>query len=113
MSDAERAEPVSTAYLPGGYRGTCPVCGSPALQAARYPRALCLACTEAARCQAHGLPAALGGESGSFFGGFVPGHVDDRGRWEPCTGDGAVMVRGVRCRLQEARFGGSVVEPAD
>ena len=103
--------PVSSAFLPGGYRGTCPICGGPAQQAERYPRALCLPCTDLAVCQEHSLPARLGGE-GSIGGGFRPGHLTADGRWHPCTGDGAVLVGARRCIMQEARFGGTVVQPA-
>ena len=102
--------PTSTAFLPGGHPGRCPVCAGPALQAERYPAALCAACTGAAVCRAHGLPAALGGEA-SLSGGLVPGHVGADGQWEPCGDSGLVLVRGRPCRLQEARFGGAVVEP--
>ncbi|TXR55670.1 hypothetical protein [Quadrisphaera setariae] len=102
---------ATTAFLPGGYLGTFPTCGRPAVQASRYPHALCAACTGSATCEAHGLPAALGGDSGSPLGGWVPGHVGPDG-WDPCTGDGAVVVRGQRCWLSEARFGGTVAQPA-
>jgi len=102
---------MSTAYLPGGCVGTCPMCGSPAQQAHRYPQALCLQCTEGATCAEHGLPAALGG-AGSLGGGLLPGHLAASGSWDVCTGDGRVLVRGRACRVSEARFGGTVVEPA-
>lgn len=110
MDDDERV--ATTAFLPGGRVGTCPTCGGKAVQAARYPRALCAVCTQSARCEAHGLPAALGGDSGSPLGGWVPGHLAPGG-WDPCTGDGAVVVRGQRCWLSEARFGGAAVQPAE
>ena len=102
--------PMSTAFLPDGYRGTCPVCGEPAQQAARYPRALCLPCTESAVCQAHSLPARLGGPGG-LAGGFLPGHVSIDGSWEAC--DGIVITGGQQCVMQEARFGGTIVQPAE
>ena len=94
----------STAFLPGGYDGECPVCQGPALQAARYPPALCGTCTASAICAAHGRVVGLVG--GSVGGGAEPAHRDDG---TPC--DGQVLVRGVPCVLQEARFGGCVVQP--
>jgi hypothetical protein len=102
--------PTTTAYLPGADRGTCPVCGEPATQDARYPRALCLPCTDSAVCQTHSLPARLGGP-GSLSGGFVPGHVSIDGSWEAC--EGIVTVNGRQCVMEEARFGGTVVQPVE
>lgn len=103
--------PPSSAFLPGGYRGTCPICGGPAQQADRYPHALCVSCTDLAICQEHSLPAKLGGE-GTLGGGFRPGHLATDGTWHPCTGNGLVLVGTHRCLMQEARFGGTIVQPA-
>lgn len=102
--------PRTTAYLPGGRQGTCPVCGAPAVQSSRYPRALCAPCTKSAVCAPHGLPAELGDAgTASFAGGWLPGHVEADGSWRPCGEE--VLVAGRPCRLREARFGGTVVEP--
>jgi hypothetical protein len=102
--------PPSTAFLPGAHRGVCPTCGGPAQQSERYARAVCLGCAQSATCAAHGLPAVLGGDVGGLLGGLEPGHLDSDRSWDPCTHDGAVLVNGRLCRMQEARFGGMVIE---
>ena len=109
----------TTAFLPGAERGTCPTCAGPALQAPRYNRAICGRCTDSATCA---LPAhadaqvSLGGPNASTGGGAEPGH-EIGGVWTLCDGGSGVsyrawvVVRGVACSIQEARFGGTVAEP--
>jgi hypothetical protein len=100
--------PPSTAFQPGGYAGTCPVCHGPALQSDRYPRALCEPCTNAAVCEEHGQPVALGAQQPQLSG-LEPGHWLDGGRWTPC-GE-RVVVHGVPCIYHEAYMGGGVAQP--
>jgi hypothetical protein len=119
MPAAEPHLPMTTAFLAGGYAGTCPTCGNPAQQDPRYPNALCVPCTDSAVCRDHQLPAALGGDGSPLSGGFLPGHISPAGNWEPCTAHGldrytlVVLVHSQPCLMEEARFGGTVVQPAD
>jgi hypothetical protein len=98
-----------SAFQPGGHEGTCPVCGGPAVQSARYPRALCGPCTSAAVCEDHGRLVVLGA-SEFQLSGLEPGHMDGT-TWTPCPGGERVLVRGVACTLREAYMGGAVAQP--
>jgi len=90
-------------------RGRCPRCRRPAQQTPRYPQALCEACARAATDLA-GRPVALLNEGMS--GGFLAQHGDDGSRCEQVTRDGRVLIGGMEFRAEEARFGGTVVQPA-
>ena len=88
--------------------GRCPHCGGPAYQDARYPRALCSACS--------GRTTDLAGRAVTFFnvslsGGFAARHLDDHSDCEQVTADGRVLIDGVEYRAGEAHMGGCVVTP--
>jgi len=81
----------------------CPICGAPSSVSPRYPRLLCPACVREATDAR--------GRSLRFFnthsgGGFEARHADDS---SPHAGH-ECFVRGVRCRADEHRFGGIVVQ---
>ena len=82
----------------------CPVCGAPASFSERYPRRLCPACVLEAT-DARGRP--LSFSNTSLSGGFEARHADGG-----AAHDGhECFVRGVRCRADEAKLGGIVVQP--
>lgn len=80
----------------------CPICGQPRPELARYPRAVCSACT--AQCQsADGRRVSFAnvGLSGGLAGRYV-----DSGEAYPLA---ECVVRGVGCRAEEAHLGGVVI----
>jgi len=82
----------------------CPICGAPSSVSTRHPRLLCPACVREATD--------ADGRSLRFFntntgGGFEALHADDG---SPHAGH-TCFVRGVRCRADQHRFGGIVVQP--
>ncbi len=87
---------------------SCCVCGTVhPHQSERYRDHVCRACERRALC-AHERP--VHGFNASPFGGFLASH-DERGD-EVCdqvTRDHRVWIDGVEHRMQEARFGGTVV----
>jgi hypothetical protein len=91
-----------------GSCGICPHCGGAATQTARYPRALCWACS-ARTTDLAGRPVSFGNESMS--GGFLARHLDDDSSCEQVTRDGRVLIDGAEYRAGEAHMGGTVVNP--
>lgn len=85
----------------------CPIDAAALTASARYPAAVCRPCAEAAVDLA-GRPVTMGNID--MTGGFAATHRDDGSPCEQVTGDGRVVVRGVPCRAEEARFGGFVVQ---
>jgi len=83
----------------------CPICGAPAPASPRYPRRLCPACVLEAT-DAQGRLLRFSNESMS--GGFEARYADTGARHDSHD----CFVRGLRCRADEARFGGIVVQAA-
>jgi hypothetical protein len=82
----------------------CPICGAPALALVRYPHRLCPACvTEAVDSMGRRL--SFGNSDAS--GGFEARYAEDGSHYDGSD----CFVRGVRCRAEENRFGGIVVQP--
>jgi hypothetical protein len=88
----------------GPDEGPCPVCAAPAFASARYPRCLCPACVLEAT-DAPGRPLRFGNID--LSGGLTARHADDGSPYQGVE----CFVRGVRCRAEEHRFGGIVVQP--
>jgi hypothetical protein len=88
--------------------GRCPHCDGPAYQDARYPRALCPACS-ARTTDLADRPVSFGNVSMS--GGFAARHRDDESACDQVTADGRVLIDGVEYRAGEAHMGGCVVNP--
>ena len=83
----------------------CPLCERPVPATPRYPRLVCGACRD--------LVTDAEGEPVRFYNVSVSGGLgaDYPGDGRPYTTPVA-WVRGVRCRVDEGRFGGVVYEPA-
>jgi hypothetical protein len=81
----------------------CPICGQARPEFERYPHAICSDCAAQAE-SADGRPLRFGNLAMS---GGLAGTYADRG--DPYLLD-ECFVRGVRCRAEEARFGGVVIE---
>jgi hypothetical protein len=88
--------------------GRCPHCDGPAHQDARYPRALCAACS-ALTTDLAGRPVTF--FNVSFSGGFAARHRDDESACAQVTDDGRVLIDAVEYRAGEAHMGGCVVNP--
>jgi hypothetical protein len=87
----------------------CPLCGTPAVHADRYPRSVCDACAHQA---SDSTGRRVSGFNTSVSGGFVA-HYADSPDGEVCvevTRSGRCFVDGVECTIGEARFGGTVVQ---
>ncbi|XXT24593.1 recombinase family protein [Sorangium sp. So ce429] len=104
----ERGARLVTADGSGMPDGThrCPTCGDPVEPWPRYPRAVCGICLHEATDE--------GGRPLEFFntsidGGFGARYADTR---EPRDSH-ACVIRGVRCRADEARFGGIVIQSVE
>ena len=83
----------------------CPICGEHAPANPRYPRQVCAECAGRA-VDEHGR--ALTFYNQGLSGGFQAQYADT-GEWR----DGPICyVDGVRCRAEEGRFGGIVVQVA-
>ncbi|WP_437593852.1 recombinase family protein [Sorangium sp. So ce1000] len=104
----ERGARLVTADGSGMPDGThrCPICGDPLDLWPRHPRAVCGLCKHEATDEA-GRP--LEFFNTSFDGGFGARYA---GTGEPRDSH-ACVIRGVRCRADEARFGGIVIEAID
>jgi hypothetical protein len=87
---------------------TCPICGAeqPALR--RYPDYLCRECVSRASTE-DGRRLVL--VNTSTAGGFAARYADDQELCEEVTLTHVVYVDGVRCRADEGRLGGIVVQP--
>jgi hypothetical protein len=90
---------------PGPDEHACPICSAPALVSPRYPRRLCPACV--AEATDPGGRRLLFGNA-DLSGGLETKYADTG---ESYAGD-ECLVRGVRCRVQEGKFGGVVVQPS-
>lgn len=84
----------------------CPVCGRPTTGRARQYLSVCGDCDRSTVC-GDGRPVTA--VNVSLFGGFRSLHRDDDSVCDQVTQDGRVWVRGVECRMGEARFGGIFV----
>ena len=82
----------------------CPVCAAPASGSPRHPRRLCPACVMEAT-DAQGRPLRFGNTG--LSGGFEARYADDGALRD----DHECFVRGIRCRADESKFGGIVVQP--
>lgn len=86
----------------------CPICRTEVRASARYPDYLCPGCADRA-VDIHGRPLTF--RNTSMSGGFKAIYTDDETPAEAVTRDHTVFVDGVRCRADEARFGGIVIRP--
>ncbi|WP_437300676.1 recombinase family protein [Sorangium sp. So ce426] len=104
----ERGARLVTADGRGMPDGThrCPICGDPLELWPRHPRVVCGLCKHEATDEG-GRP--LEFFNTTFDGGFGARYADTG---EPRDGR-ACVIRGVRCRADEARFGGIVIEAID
>ena len=84
----------------------CPICGAPAHHMMRYPHAVCRTCHDNA-CDDGGRKLIF--YNISMSGGFeaVVAETQEKYPSHIC------YVKGVKCWADEARFGGTVVEPYD
>ena len=87
---------------------TCPICGMEQPALPRYPGYLCRACV--GRAATHG-GRTLTLVNTSASGGFAARYADDGGLAEEESVTHIVYVDGVRCRADESRLGGIVVQP--
>ena len=83
----------------------CPICAKPVQSDARYPRCVCDECARKA-VSPDGRPLSFSNEG--LSGGFVAKYAD--------TGEDYLshdcFIDGVKCRADEARFGGIVIQAA-
>lgn len=86
----------------------CPVCGSEQPALSRYPDYLCRECVVRAATE-DGRRLLLTNTSAS--GGLAARYADNGELAEEETVTGVVYVDGVRCRAEESRVGGIVVQP--
>ena len=84
----------------------CPICQADVPASPRYPDALCAACAGAAT-DLEGRPVQF--YNVDMTGGVMVHFPDDGTCREFGTFD--CLVRGVRCRVEENRFGGVVLRP--
>ena len=88
---------------------TCPVCGGEQPALPRYPGYLCRECAGRASTR-DGRRLTL--VNTSLAGGFAARYADSGELAEEETLTHLVYVDGIRCRADEARLGGIVVQPA-
>lgn len=82
----------------------CPICCAPVLASPRYPQKLCPVCVlEATDAEGRSIHFTNTGLSG----GLEARYSDD----ERSLADCECFVRGIRCRAEECKFGGFVVQP--
>ena len=91
-----------------GPDGRCPLCGRPARQTERYPRAVCDGCVRRAT-DLRGRVVALWNER--LSGGLLATHCDNGTRCEQVTRDGRVLIGRAQMHAEEARLGGTVIQP--
>ena len=87
---------------------SCPVCGKEQPAVARYPGYLCRDCVGRA-ATADGRALTL--VNTTVSGGFAARYADNGELAEEESVTHIVYVDGIRCRADEARFGGIVVQP--
>lgn len=88
---------------------TCPICGTEQPALSRYPDYLCRDCVSRASTE-DGRRLVLVNTSSA--GGFAARYADNNELCEEVTITHEVYVDGVRCRADESRVGGIVVQPA-
>lgn len=86
----------------------CPICGAEQPALARYPDYLCRDCLGRVT-DADARPLTL--VNTSEAGGVAARYADSGELAEEPSVTGVVYVDGVRCRAQESRVGGIVVQP--
>jgi len=86
----------------------CPICGNEQPALSRYPDYLCRECVSRASTE-DGRRLAL--VNTSEAGGFAARYADTGALCEEATLSHIVFVDGVRCRAEESRVGGIVVQP--
>jgi hypothetical protein len=87
---------------------SCPVCGTEQPAVPRYPDYLCRACVaRASTAEERRLVLVNTGPSG----GFAARYADTGELCEEVTITHVVYVDDIRCRADEARLGGIVVQP--
>jgi hypothetical protein len=86
----------------------CPICRTGVRPNPRYPDYLCTECAGRA-VSVDGRP--LRFHNPSLSGGFEAIYADDETPAQAVTRDHIVLVDGVRCLANEARFGGIVIRP--
>lgn len=86
----------------------CPICGTEQPALPRYPDYLCRDCVSRATTE-DGRRLVLVNTSPA--GGFAARYADDGELCEEVTVTHVVYVDGVRCRADEGRLGGIVVQP--
>lgn len=84
----------------------CPICRAPLASDPRYPRYVCEACAAKA-CTADSRP--LSFANVGLSGGYEARYADTDETYASHT----CWIDGVRCRADEARFGGIVIEVDD
>jgi len=89
------------------YTHPCPLCGSPALHQERYPRSVCDACYSRTMDSAGRL---VTGSNTHISGGFVAHFARTSDICAEVTATKRCWVGGRACRMDEAHFGGVVVE---
>ncbi len=89
---------------------SCPICGAEQPAVPRYPGYLCRECVGRAATE-DGRPLSL--VNTSVSGGFTARYADSGELAEEESITHIVYVDGVRCRADEARLGGIVVQPED
>jgi hypothetical protein len=87
---------------------TCPICGREQPALSRYPDYLCRDCVSRASTE-DGRRLVLVNTSAA--GGFAARYADSGELCEEVTVTHVVHVDGVRCRADESRVGGIVVQP--
>ncbi|MEV0650955.1 hypothetical protein AB0I28_37460 [Phytomonospora sp. NPDC050363] len=96
------------------YTHPCPLCARPSVHAERYPRSVCDHCF-ARTTDSAGRP--VSGANVSLSGGMVAHYTDTPdGVREECvevTRTGRCLIDGRPAHMQEARFGGIVVEAGE
>lgn len=81
----------------------CPICQCSVRENRRYPRYLCASCAAEAKSE-DGRPLEFFNKD--ISGGYVAEYADTHEPYDSHT----CFVRGHRCRADEARFGGIVIQ---
>ncbi len=93
------------------YTHPCPLCGAATLHMARYPRSVCDACRVRA---ADSAGRRIVGFNTDFSGGFVAHFADAEEQvCQEVTASNRCWIDGRPCSIDEARFGGVVIEALD
>lgn len=82
---------------------SCPICSADVSPNPRYPRYVCRTCAAKASSAEGRL---LAFENASFWSGFAAYYADSGVEYPSHE----CFIDGVRCRADEARFGGIVIE---